>query len=175
MKLIFFFLILGKKIRIFKPELSPPNFHYDVLYPLYSGCLLNWLHTFVWMGANWKYLLQLRHSKEICSYFRRNSPKKTGVHCTVVHTSMALWPKFISFLSVTVGTLKILQIAYTTPLMYCWGPVRGLVKCVKECKWVINWLPFIEFINLQPLNIRSTKSFPLLWLIYDTYMKNCAT
>ena len=23
---------------IFKPELSPQNFHYDVLYPLYSGC-----------------------------------------------------------------------------------------------------------------------------------------
>ena len=30
-------LILGKKIMIFKLELSPQNFHYDVLYPLYSG------------------------------------------------------------------------------------------------------------------------------------------
>jgi hypothetical protein len=29
-------LILGKKIMIFKLELSPQNFHYDVLYPLYS-------------------------------------------------------------------------------------------------------------------------------------------
>ena len=29
--------MLGKKIMIFKPELSPQNFHYDVLYPLYSG------------------------------------------------------------------------------------------------------------------------------------------
>ena len=36
MKLKKFFLILGKKIVIFKLELSPPNFHYDVLYPLYS-------------------------------------------------------------------------------------------------------------------------------------------
>ena len=36
MKLKNFFLILGKKIMIFKLELSPQNFHYDVLYPLYS-------------------------------------------------------------------------------------------------------------------------------------------
>ena len=34
------FLILGKKIMIFKLELSPQNFHYDVLYPLYSGVRL---------------------------------------------------------------------------------------------------------------------------------------
>ena len=39
MKLKKFFLILGKKIMIFKLELSPQNFHYDVLYPLYSGAL----------------------------------------------------------------------------------------------------------------------------------------
>ena len=26
---------------IFKPELAPQNFHYDVLYPLYSGTILN--------------------------------------------------------------------------------------------------------------------------------------
>ena len=32
MKLKIFFWILGKKIMIFKPELSPQNFHYDVLY-----------------------------------------------------------------------------------------------------------------------------------------------
>ena len=37
MKLKKFFLILGKKIMIFKLELSPQNFHYDVLYPLYSA------------------------------------------------------------------------------------------------------------------------------------------
>ena len=37
MKLKLFFLILGKKIMILKLELSPQNFHYDVLYPLYSA------------------------------------------------------------------------------------------------------------------------------------------
>ena len=36
MKLIFFFNT-WKKNMIFKLELSPQNFHYDVLYPLYSG------------------------------------------------------------------------------------------------------------------------------------------
>jgi hypothetical protein len=37
MKLKKNFLILGKKIMIFKLELSPQNFHCDVLYPLYSA------------------------------------------------------------------------------------------------------------------------------------------
>ena len=32
----FIFFILGKKIMIFKLELSPQNFHYDVLNTLYS-------------------------------------------------------------------------------------------------------------------------------------------
>ena len=36
MKLKKLFLILEKKIMIFKLELSPQNFHYDVLNPLYS-------------------------------------------------------------------------------------------------------------------------------------------
>ena len=40
MKLKIFFLILGKKIMIFKLELSPQNFHYDVLNPLCSVALL---------------------------------------------------------------------------------------------------------------------------------------
>ena len=37
MKLKKFYFDTGKKIMIFKLELSPQNFHYDVLYPLYLG------------------------------------------------------------------------------------------------------------------------------------------
>ena len=53
-------LILGKKIMIFKQELSPQNFHYDVLYPLYSDwdqkCCSNCLFS---------------QKKTLCSSFKR--------------------------------------------------------------------------------------------------------
>ena len=45
---IFFFFFeycsVGKKIMIFNPKLSPQNFHYDLLDPLYSGL---WYISFV--------------------------------------------------------------------------------------------------------------------------------
>ena len=46
MKLIFFSM-LGKKIMIFKLEISPQNFHYDVLNPLYADSEEFFTRTFI--------------------------------------------------------------------------------------------------------------------------------
>ena len=51
MKLKIFFLILGKKIMIFKLVLSPQNFHYDVLYPLYSA-MTHMKNLTIWKERN---------------------------------------------------------------------------------------------------------------------------
>ena len=58
MKLKNFFLILEKTIMIFKLELSPQNFHYDVLYPLYSGHIQTNVEVTVKKTVNQLYLEQ---------------------------------------------------------------------------------------------------------------------
>ena len=54
--IIFFFFFFKKLKKVKKLELSPQNFRYDVLYPLYSGfTLINFLPcigTFVHVGRN---------------------------------------------------------------------------------------------------------------------------